>query len=207
MCSFGDGDFLGLWSLTQTPAMTPNINLHSVRGGVFCVVLVCVTTLSGLAQIAPTPRPSVALKEETVELSPFIISTESETGWSANDTLTATRTKQALKDVPVNIDAITSDFMSDLGLFSADEVANFVANVYAAPVMENDNQGGNFAFRGLSQTNNISRNYFRWFIPSDTYNVDRIDFGKGSNSLIFGEVEPGGQGSAFTKRPALQRCP
>jgi hypothetical protein len=184
--------------------MTPNINLHSVRGGVFCVVLVCVTTLSGLAQIAPTPRPSVALKEETVELSPFIISTESETGWSANDTLTATRTKQALKDVPVNIDAITSDFMSDLGLFSADEVANFVANVYAAPVMENDNQGGNFAFRGLSQTNNISRNYFRWFIPSDTYNVDRIDFGKGSNSLIFGEVEPGGQGSAFTKRPLMK---
>ncbi len=155
-----------------------------------------------VAQTARAVTPPVA--DEAVTLSPFIIAAERETGWSANDTLSATRTKQALKDVPVNIDAITADFMEDLGLFTADDVAAFVANVYAAPIMENDNQGGNFSFRGLSQANNISRNYFRWFIPSDTYNVERIDFGKGSNSLIFGEVEPGGQGSAFTKRPILK---
>lgn len=153
---------------------------------------------------AALPAPDAPADNETITLSPFIIATEQETGWSANDTLSATRTKQALKDVPVNIDAITADFMEDLGLFTADEVADFVANVYAEPLMENDNQGGNFSFRGLSQANNISRNYFRWFIPSDTYNVERIDFGKGSNSLIFGEVEPGGQGSVFTKRPLLR---
>ena len=156
------------------------------------------------AQVAPSGVAPAPAKEQAIELSPFIISSERETGWSANDTLTATRTKQALKDVPVNIDAITSDFMEDLGLFSADETAKFVANVFALPVMENDNQGGNFSFRGMTQTNNISRNYFRWFIPSDTYNVERIDFGKGSNSLIFGAVEPGGQGAAFTKRPLLK---
>ena len=156
------------------------------------------------AQVAPAPSGTSSIKEEAVRLSPFVIASERETGWSANDTLSATRTKQALKDVPVNIDAITADFMEDLGLFSADETAKFVANVYALPVMENDNQGGNFSFRGMTQTNNISRNYFRWFIPSDTYNVERIDFGKGSNSLIFGAVEPGGQGAAFTKRPLLK---
>lgn len=156
------------------------------------------------AQVAPAPSGVPSTTEEAVRLSPFVIASERETGWSANDTLSATRTKQALKDVPVNIDAITADFMEDLGLFSADETAKFVANVYALPVMENDNQGGNFSFRGMTQTNNISRNYFRWFIPSDTYNVERIDFGKGSNSLIFGAVEPGGQGAAFTKRPLLK---
>ncbi len=138
-------------------------------------------------QGAPQPAvPNAVAQEEAVQLSPFVLSTERDTGWSANDTLSANRTKQALKDVPVNIDAITADFIQDLGLFSADDVAGYVANVYAAPVMENDNAKGNFAFRGLSQTNNVSRNYFRWYIPSDTYNVERIDFGKGSNSLIFG---------------------
>ncbi|MSU50821.1 MAG: hypothetical protein EXS37_17325 [Opitutus sp.] len=155
------------------------------------------------AQTAPAARAAPAA-DETITLSPFIIATERETGWSANDTLSATRTKQALKDVPVNIDAITADFMEDLGLFTADEVADFVANVYARPAMENDNQTGNFSFRGLSQANNLSRNYFSWYIPSDTYNVERIDFGKGSNSLIFGEVEPGGNGAVFTKRPQLR---
>jgi len=157
-----------------------------------------------ISQVALKPPPLTAAKDEVVELSPFIIATERETGWSANDTLTGTHTKQALKDLPVNIDAVTSDFMEDLGLFTADETAQFVANVFALPAMENDNQGGNFSFRGMTQVNNISRNYFRWFIPSDTYNVERIDFGKGSNSLIFGAVEPGGQGAAFTKRPLLK---
>jgi hypothetical protein len=150
---------------------------------------------------APAPAPAA---DEAVQLSPFIISTERDTGWSANETLSATRTKQALKDVPVNIDAVTADFIEDLGLNTADEVTRFVANVYAAPTMENDNQTDNFSFRGLSQRFNVSRNYFRWYVPSDTYNVERIDFGKGSNSLIFGDVEPGGQGSVFTKRALMK---
>ena len=154
------------------------------------------------AQSAPSAPVLTPAEEKIIELSPFTVTAEQ--GWSANDTLSANRTRQALKDVPVSIDAITADFMEDLNLNSADDAALFVANVYALPTMENDNSKGNFSFRGLSQTNNVSRNYFRWYIPSDTYNVDRIDFGKGSNSLIFGEVEPGGNGATFTKRPALR---
>ncbi len=170
------------------------------------ITLVTGATFVAGGQVVPAtpPAAAAAANEETVQLSPFVIQTERETGWSANDTLSANRTKQALKDVPVNIDAITRDFMEDLGLDSADDVALFVANVYALPIMENDNHKGNFSFRGLAQANNVSRNYFRWYIPSDTYNVERIDFGKGSNSLIFGEVEPGGQGAVFTKRPLLR---
>ena len=157
-----------------------------------------------LAQAAPSaPTAARPTTNETVSLSPFIVSTENEAGWSANDTLSATRTKQALKDVPVNIDAITADFMEDLGLYTADEVANFVANAYAPPTLENDNQGGAIAFRGLSGST-ATRNYFRWSVPSDNYNVERIDFGKGSNSLIFGDVEPGGQASVFTKRAQMR---
>jgi len=168
------------------------------------IPLLLIATLLSAPLAAQAAAPAGPAADSTVVLSPFIISTERETGWSANDTLSATRTKQALKDVPVNIDAITADFMEDLGLFTADEVTLFVANVYAAPTMENDNQTDNFSFRGLSQRFNVSRNYFRWYVPTDTYNVERIDFGKGSNSLIFGDVEPGGQGSVFTKRALLK---
>jgi outer membrane receptor protein involved in Fe transport len=152
---------------------------------------------------AKDPTKDPVSTEETVTLSPFIISTERDVGWSANDTLSATRTKQPLKDVPVNIDAITADFMEDLGLFNVDEIANYVAGAYAPPTMENDSQSGAIAFRGLSGSN-ATRNYFRWYVPSDTYNVERVDFGKGSNSLIFGDVEPGGQASVFTKRAQMR---
>lgn len=159
-------------------------------------------------QAAPSPSPAskpagATEEKETVMLSAFVVATELETGWSANDTLSATRTKQAIKDVPVNIDAITADFMEDLGLFNADEVANYVANAYAPPTLENDSQSGSVSFRGLSGST-AARNYFRWYVPSDTYNVERIDFGKGSNSLIFGDVEPGGQASVFTKRALMK---
>jgi len=172
--------------------------------GPFLRALVPALLPAALAGAAAPTAPAPTSGEEVVQLSPFVLSTERETGWSANETLSATRTKQALKDVPVNIDAITADFIEDLGLNTADEVALFVANVYAAPTMENDNQQDNFSFRGLSQRFNVSRNYFRWYVPSDTYNVERIDFGKGSNSLIFGDVEPGGQASVFTKRAIMK---
>ena len=185
----------------RMPLRLPVIRLP-LRPMSWLAISLGVAASPALAQTAPAPAAST--QEAPVELSPFIIATERDTGWSANDTLSANRTKQALKDVPVNIDAITRDFMEDLGLDSADDVALFVANVYALPIMENDNHKGNFSFRGLAQTNNVSRNYFRWYIPSDTYNVERIDFGKGSNSLIFGDVEPGGQASVFTKRAIMR---
>lgn len=152
----------------------------------------------------PAPKPGEKpAEEEMITLSPFILSAERETGWSANDTLTATRTKQALKDVPVTIDAITQEFMEDLGLFNVDEITNYIAGAWAPPTMENDSQSGSIAFRGLSGST-ATRNYFRWYVPSDTYNVERVDFGKGSNSLIFGDVEPGGQASVFTKRAQMR---
>jgi len=181
----------------RTPAATADLLLKA------SALSLLGTGLTAFAQLAPSTPVKVPTNEEMVTLSPFVVSTEKETGWSANDTLSATRTKQALKDVPVNIDAITADFMEDLGLNTADEVANYVANAYAPPTLENDNQSGAIAFRGLSGST-ATRNYFRWYIPSDTYNVERIDFGKGSNSLIFGDVEPGGQASVFTKRAMMR---
>ena len=165
--------------------------------------LTLLATASALAQVAPQPPATAKVEDETITLSPFVISTERDIGWTASDTLSATRTKQALKEVPVAIDAITSDFLDDLGLFTVDEATAFVANAYAPPTLENDSQSGAIAFRGLSGST-ATRNYFRWYIPSDNYNVERIDFGKGSNSLIFGDVEPGGQASVFTKRALMK---
>jgi hypothetical protein len=153
--------------------------------------------LTGQLQAQTAPQPADP-NEEIINLSPFVVSADK--GWSANDTLSANRTRQALKEVPVAIDAVTSDFIADLGFGTADSVFSFVAGVYAPSNIENDGQQDVIAFRGLNQRGNASRNYFRWYAPSDTYNVERIDFGKGSNSLIFGEIEPGGQASVFTKR-------
>jgi hypothetical protein len=44
-----------------------------------------------------------------------------------------------------------------------------------------------------------------WYVPADTYNVERFDFSKGSNSLMFGDSTPGGQATIYTKRPKRNR--
>jgi hypothetical protein len=43
-----------------------------------------------------------------------------------------------------------------------------------------------------------------WYVPSDTYNVERFDFSLGSNSLMFGDSAPGGQVTIYTKRPQFR---
>ncbi len=147
--------------------------------------------------------------DETVTLSPFVVSEEEEGAWVATDTLMANRTRQALKDVPFSIEAITSDFIQDLDLATAEDVGRFVAGVQADFQMENDNDAESFSFRGIrsaggTAATNPSRNYFRSPIPSDTYNVERMDFGKGSNSLVFGDTDPGGQAAVSTKRATVR---
>src|SRR6185369_10394868 len=59
-------------------------------------------------------------------------------------------------------------------------------------------------FRGFQLGDNVQaqsgRNFFPVFTPQDTYNVERIDFGKGANSLMFGSEQPGGLATTYTKR-------
>ena len=145
------------------------------------------------AEPAPVPSPS-----EVVTLSPFTVADTDDKSWQATTTLIGSRTNQELLKVPVNVDVITSEFMRDLGAFSHDDAARFVAGVDVTPRLESRNDE-RVNYRGLS-TGGISRNFFTWYVPSDAYNVERYDFAKGSNSLMFGDSSPGGQATVYTKK-------
>ena len=158
---------------------------------------------------APSERP--------IELSPFVVSTNNDSGWLAGNTMLASRTNQPLKDTPVTIEALTTEFLLDVGAFDAMSAAEWIAN--ATVSTENSGVGSTlnptgtepppdtnrFAFRGIPNEGGPTRNLFRWYVPSDTYNVERIDFGRGSNTLLFGDSEPGGQGNIYTKRATIGR--
>ena len=75
-----------------------------------------------------------------------------------------------------------------------------MANVAVQPDMVTRSDLGNFNFRGLSNQFSANRNFFRWYGPQDNFDVERIDFGRGSNTLIFGDNDPGGQATTYTKR-------
>lgn len=155
--------------------------------------------------IEKTANVDTAPAERPIELSPFVVSTNNDSGWLAGNTMLASRTNQPLKDTPVTIEALTTEFLLDVGAFDAMSAAEWIAN--ATVSTENSGVGSTlnptgtepppdtnrFAFRGIPNEGGPTRNLFRWYVPSDTYNVERIDFGRGSNTLLFGDREPGGQ--------------
>ena len=138
------------------------------------------------------------VSEEVIALSPFTVSDTDDKSWLATTTLIGSRTNQELAKLPVTVDVITAEFMRDLGAFNMEDAAQFVSGVNVTPRLESRNDD-RITYRGLAGGGS-SRNFFTWFVPSDAYNVERFDFNKGSNSMMFGDSNPGGQATIYTKR-------
>jgi hypothetical protein len=157
---------------------------------------------AAFTQTKTTPKPDP--QPEVVNLSPFVVTSGSDDSWIATSTLAANRTNQDITKVPATISAITSEFLRDLNLGTLEDSAAFVSGLTVQPRLESRNDDGRLSFRGLVAASNTSRNFFMWYVPSDTYNVDRIDFSLGANSLMFGDSAPGGQATTYTKRPQFR---
>lgn len=153
---------------------------------------------------APFASSQDSESEEVFELSPFTVDVSGDEGWRASSTLTGSRTNQELKNVPLSVDALTAEFMEDLGIYTLEDAGNYIAGLDTVPDDERRNDNGSTAFRGMSlggrENAASSRNNFLWYPRTDNYNVSRIDFNKGSNSLMFGDASPGGQATVYTKR-------
>ena len=146
------------------------------------------------------PTLAKTKEEEAIVLAPFQVVTANDDGWVAGSTMLGNRTNQPLKDTPISIDALTKEFLMDVGAFTPEEAGMWVANVAVQPDMVTRSDLGNFNFRGLTNQFSANRNFFRWYGPQDNFDVERIDFGRGSNTLIFGDNDPGGQATTYSKR-------
>jgi outer membrane receptor for ferric coprogen and ferric-rhodotorulic acid len=158
------------------------------------------------AQVASAATPPAT--DKIVEISPFEVRTDRDTGWVASSTLAGNRMDTELVNVGASIDAITSEFMRDLAVYKLEDIAQFVAGVDVVNEHETGAEENRVNFRGMQlggrEVAQSSRNFFPWFTPTDSYNIDRIDFSKGSNSLIYGDSIPGGMANSYTKRPRFK---
>ncbi|MDO8544286.1 MAG: Plug domain-containing protein [Opitutaceae bacterium] len=184
-----------------------NGEFSAARINVAAALALAVVTCS-LAQSTPPPAlPPPPAPEEAIELSPFEVRTDRDVGWVASSTLAGNRMNTELVNVGASVDAITTEFMRDLGVYRLEDVAMFVANVDVVSEHESGAEENRVNFRGMQlggrEVAQSSRNFFAWFTPTDSYNIDRIDFSKGSNSLIYGDSIPGGMANSYTKRPRV----
>lgn len=186
----------------STP-VKPRVNFPTPTYSVLWPLLIALHLHVASAQ-SVAPGSSTETAPEIVILSPFVVTTEKDEGWIASSTLVGNRTNESLSNVPMTVDALTAEFIQDMGAYTIEDAGRWIANLDVVSNLERKTDDQRLNYRGMEigdrESGQASRNFFLWYAPTDNYNVDRIDFNKGSNSLMFGDASPGGQATVYTKR-------
>ncbi len=152
--------------------------------------------------------------EDVVVLSPFEVSSDSDRGYVATQTLAGSRINTKLSDVGSAISVVTSEFLKDTGATDNKTLLSYTTNTEVGGTQGNfkgisgsqsedeggrlTNPNGNTRVRGLTYADN-TRNFFGSSIPWDGYNIDRVDMQRGANSILFGLGSPAGIINTTTK--------
>ncbi len=164
-----------------------------------CRSLRFLTQTSALVLGAATlSAQGTAPADETILLNPFVVDASTDQGYNASNTTSATRLNEQIKNLPMNIQALTGEFLSDIATTDIMESLAYVAGV--EPTEDANDREINF--RGIN-SRFARRNQFVWYNPTDNYSTERIEVVRGPNSLLYGQAEPGGLINTITKKPIL----
>src|SRR5258708_5459003 len=179
---------------------------------------------SNVSQGTTGDNKSGSIEEETRVLSPFIISTEKDSGYKATNSTSGTRLSTPIKDVPMDLEVITSQFIRDTGSSNLRDALRFSGGVVlnsqvdglvnpgtfdgASTAGSNDARGATrdpndttYKIRGLV-TDSVLRDGFTRKGFTDTINVDRIEVLRGPSALLYGVGAFGGIVNYIPKRPS-----
>ncbi|MCX6948617.1 MAG: hypothetical protein NTX39_02990, partial [Opitutae bacterium] len=87
-----------------------------------------VQAIFGNAQIAPaTAAPKTKDNSpEVYELPQFTVVSEGDTGWTAANSMSGTRTNVPIKNLPRSVQVLTSEFLADIGADTMSDAAAFM---------------------------------------------------------------------------------
>ncbi len=166
---------------------------------VACAAALGISVVStAVAQSSPPRAPA---KEETILLPEFSIRADAESGYSATNSVSATRFATELKKLPVSIDIITEQLFKDYGLTDVYEIMGM-----SAGVANTQRAGGNesYTIRGFT-TFFSARNGNTAIRSFDSANISRVEIVNGPASVLYGQIDPGGIANTVTKQPSSQR--
>lgn len=178
----------------------------------------CLRSLTGLAALcgalagaqttAPAPVAAVPIEEPVLRLDPFVVTGATDQGYVAVDSLAGGRTSTPVKLTPSSMSSLTRTFFDDAGIQNVRDSLKWTLNVVPSDWTAGKRSPFNswdFNFRGAGQAlqggSGPTRNYFTFYQTADTYNLDRIEFDRGPNSILFGIGTVGGVLTAYTKVP------
>ena len=142
--------------------------------------------------------------EEPVVLSPFTVDADRDVGFVAVSALAGGRLATDLKDTPIAYSVLTREFIDALGLTDVNVASAWVPN---ASFAKDDGRATSFGrvgfndlinFRGVP-SNRAQINFFPVNFDYDSYNLERFDFARGPNSILFGTGSMGGSANGLYK--------
>ena len=196
----------------KTPQLFPVMRIPMLCVGVFSAGLLP----SGLfAQAASSPGD----RDEAIQLSPFVVDSESDSGYAATQTLGGTRMRTNLADVGASLTVMTAAFMEDLGINSFSEALLYTPSVDSTEGDNTDNNrasgtqmrygtGQSYSIRGFNTNSgeqSISHDFFDALDVTDNYNLERVTLSLGPNALLIGVGNPQGVAVTSTKRADLNK--
>lgn len=174
---------------------------------VLAVTLATLTAAVLSAQTAPPPSASSTAKDDAVVLSPFTVSTDKDVGFVATSSLAGGRLATDLADTPAAYSVITREFIDALNLTDLNQAIDWTVNTNA-----NKDNGATLTFAGsvTYTTRGVGastpqRNFFPFYVNFDSYNLERYDFSRGPNSVLFGNGNQAGSANVVTKQARLDR--
>ncbi len=138
-------------------------------------------SLSAAAQVEPEP----------VVLNPFVVNTDSTSGYYASETLSGTQLRTPVRDLANPITILTEEFMQDIGAVDYQEALEFLPSTREFKGDSSDSEGvGNrtgtpYSVRGFT-SNTLTNNFFTTRVKLDNYNTETVTQSRGPNSLLFG---------------------
>jgi iron complex outermembrane recepter protein len=171
-----------------------------------------------------TTDNSATAAAPAVQLDPFTVNTTKDRGYAATNEISGSRVDTPIKDIPISIDVITSQFISDIGATDLRSALAYQAGIMTVTQNDLENTGGTFGspygqggvnnpqgvtantnesqfkIRGFI-TNNTLRDGFLRLSSADTVNMDRIEVVFGPNALLYGTGNFGGVVDYLPKRP------
>lgn len=184
-----------------------------LRLGLLC--LPAFATLVSAQTATPPPAEPATSDDQPIVLQRFTVNTDRDIGYTAVDALAGGRTNTPIKLTPSSISSLTRTFMDDLAIQDVRESLRWTPNVIASDPLAGKGFGGQafqpwaFNFRGVGAGQQggagPTRNYFTFFENADSYNIERIEFTRGPNGILFGLGTVGGTLSTYTKVPRLDR--
>ncbi len=156
----------------------------------------------------PTAPAASSGKDDALQLTPFTVTSDRDTGFAAASALAGGRLATDLRDTPAAYSVINREFIDALNLTDLQSAQNWATgSTFNSDI-------GTFTFttftvrytsRGVTAGQQL-RNFFPVNGDNDSYALERYDFGRGANSILFGNGSLGGVSSSTTKRARTDRA-